>query len=145
MSRRIGFVAVSLRQSLLCWPCLLFRLEVSQSCTETGYRNMHGYFSDSSKHEKSMSHFEAYKMWKAFDTSEREYVLFSRARKEEIERHNEEVRINRNMLRILFESVLFPCQARISISCPVGIRAIIEKCLKRFDSILCLSAVCMED
>ena len=49
---------------------------------------------------------QAYKMWKTFDVSERVDILFSRARREEIERHNEEVRQNREMLRTLPEAVL---------------------------------------
>ena len=45
-------------------------------------------------------------MWKTFDVSERVDVMFSRARREEIERHNE-VRQNRGMLRTLSEAVLY--------------------------------------
>ena len=46
-------------------------------------------------------------MWKTFDVSERVDVMFSRARREEIERHNDEVRQNRGMLRTLSEDVLY--------------------------------------
>ena len=46
-------------------------------------------------------------MWKTFDVSERLDILFSRARREEIERHNEEVRQNREMLRTLSGAVLY--------------------------------------
>ena len=46
-------------------------------------------------------------MWKTFDVSERVDVMFSRARREEIERHNDEVRQNRGMLRTLSEAVLY--------------------------------------
>ena len=45
-------------------------------------------------------------MWKTFDISEKVAVMFSRARREEIERHNE-VRQNRGMLRTLSEAVLY--------------------------------------
>ena len=41
------------------------------------------------------------------DVSERVEVMSSRARKEEVERHNEEVRQNRGMLRTLTEAVLY--------------------------------------
>ena len=68
---------------------------------------MQGFLSDCQKHERARSHLQAYKMWKTFDVSERVDVLFSRARREEIERHNEEVRQNREMLRTLSEAVLY--------------------------------------
>ena len=45
-------------------------------------------------------------MWKTFDVSERVDILFSRARREEIELHNEEVRQNEDMLITLSEAVL---------------------------------------
>ena len=38
-------------------------------------------------------------MWKAFDLQERVDVQLSRARREEINRHNEEVRQNRKCLK----------------------------------------------
>ena len=85
-------------KGLFCWPCLLFRPGASQTWTETGYTNMHGFLSDCKKHEKTRAHLEAYKMWKTFDVTERVDVLFSRARREEVERHNEEVKQNREML-----------------------------------------------
>ena len=50
---------------------------------------------------------QAYKMWKTFDISERVDDLFSRARREEIEWYNEEVRQNREMLKTLSEAVLY--------------------------------------
>ena len=46
-------------------------------------------------------------MWKTFDVSERVDVMFSRARREEIEGHNDEVRENRGMLRTLSEAALY--------------------------------------
>ena len=61
---------------------------------------MQGFFSDCQKHEKAKSHMEAYKMLNTFDVSERVDVIFSRARKEEIERFTEEVRRNRVTLKI---------------------------------------------
>ena len=100
--------------SLYCWPCLLFKPGVSQSWTEKGYGNMRNVLSDGRKHEKSKSHMEAYKMWKTFDFSERVDVMFSRARKEEVERHNEEVRQNRGMLRTLSEAVLYLSKQELS-------------------------------
>ena len=46
-------------------------------------------------------------MWKAFDVSEGSDDMLSRARRNEIERHNDEVRQNRGMLRTLSEVVLY--------------------------------------
>ena len=95
------------KQGLFCWPCLLFMPGMSQTWTETGYSNMHSFLSDCKKHVKAKTHLEAYKTWKTFDVTERIDVVFSRARREEVDRHNEEVRQNREMLKILIEAVLF--------------------------------------
>ena len=48
---------------------------------------------------------QAYEMWKTFDVSERVDNLFSRARRDVTERHNEEVRQNREMPRTLSEAL----------------------------------------
>ena len=95
------------RQGLFCWPCLLFKPGVSSTWTLVGYKNMQGFLSDCQKHEKAKSHMEAYKMLNIFDVSERVDVIFSRARREEIERFYEEVRQNRVTLKILSEAVLY--------------------------------------
>ena len=63
-------------KGLFCWPCLLFRPGVSQTWTETGYTNMHGFLCDCKKHEKASAHLGANKMWKAFDVTERVDVYF---------------------------------------------------------------------
>ena len=75
---------------------------------------MQGLLSDCQKHEKSKSHMEAYKMLSTFDVSERADVIFSRARREEIERFNEEVRQNRVTLKILSEAVLYLSKQELS-------------------------------
>ena len=49
---------------------LLFRPGASQTWTETGYTNMHGFLSDCKKHEKASAHLGAHKMWKTFDVTE---------------------------------------------------------------------------
>ena len=95
------------KNRLFCWPCLLFRHSHSTSWTKTGYFDMHHFMSDCKKHERAKSHMEAYKLWRTFDTTERIDVVFSRARREEIQRHNEHVRQNRDMLKIISEAVLF--------------------------------------
>ena len=48
---------------------------------------------------------QAYEMWKTFDVSERVDTSFSRARRDVTERHSEEVRQNREMLRTLSEAL----------------------------------------
>ena len=65
------------------------------------------FFSDCRKHERSNCHLEAYKKWKTFDATERVDILFSRARREEVQRHNEQVRQNRETLKTNSEAVLF--------------------------------------
>ena len=50
---------------------------------------------------------ETYKIWKTFDLHERVDVQVSRARREEINRHNEEVRQNREMLTTIIEAALY--------------------------------------
>ena len=94
-------------QRLFCWPCLLFAPGKSQTWTRTGYADMRCFLSDCRKHEPSNCHLEAYKKWKTFDVTERVDILFSRARREEVQRHNEQVRQNREMLKTISEAVLF--------------------------------------
>ena len=68
---------------------------------------MQGFLSDCQKHEKAKPRMEAYKMSSTFDVSERVDVIFSRARREEIERFNEEVRQNRVTSKIYSAAVLY--------------------------------------
>ena len=62
---------------------------------------------DCRKHERSNCHLEAYKKWSTFDATERVDILFSRARREEVQRHNKQVRQNRETLKAISEAVLF--------------------------------------
>ena len=59
---------------------------------------MHSYTSDCKKHEKAKSHMEAYKSWKVLDSQESVDLLFSRARRDAVERYNEEVRQKGNSM-----------------------------------------------
>ena len=68
---------------------------------------MQGFLSGCQKHEKAKFHMEAYKMLNTFDVSEGVDVIFSRARREEIERFNEEVRQNIVTLKLFSEAVLY--------------------------------------
>ena len=67
---------------------------------------MHSFLSDCQKHEKAKLHMESYKTWKTFNVSSHESVdvLFSRARREAVERYNERVRQNREMVKNLTEA-----------------------------------------
>ena len=60
-------------------------------------------------YERAKVHMECYKTWKTFNVGSHESVdvLFSRARREAIERYNEGVRQNREMLKNLTEAVLY--------------------------------------
>ena len=71
------------------------------------------FLSDCKKHERAKSHMEAYKLWRTFDTTERIDVVFSRASREEIQRHNEHVKQNGDMLKIVSEAVLFPAKQEL--------------------------------
>ena len=53
-------------------------------------------------------------MWNTFDVSEGVDIIFSRARREEIEWFNEEVRQNRVTLKIVSEAVLFLSKQEVS-------------------------------
>eukprot|EP00795_Rhopilema_esculentum_P005751 gene5751-11021_t len=118
--------------------------KLSKIWTETGYNNMQGFFSDCKKHEKAKSHLEAYKTWKTFDVAKRVDVLLWRARRQEIDRHNEEVRQNREMLKILSEATLFLGKQELSFrghnesegSLNKGNYLELLECLANFDSIL---------
>ncbi|XP_046863144.1 uncharacterized protein LOC124456877 [Xenia sp. Carnegie-2017] len=93
------------KNRLFCWPCLLFRSSPRKSpWASTGYHNMHSFSGDSIKHEKTKSHMEAYKQWRLFDSRESVDVLFSRARREAVERHNEEVdcKVQREWMKVEF-------------------------------------------
>ena len=72
---------------------------------------MRGFLSDCKKHEKAKSHMSAFKTWKTFSAREardlRVDVMISQARREEIKRHNEEVRQNREMLKTITNAVLY--------------------------------------
>ena len=129
---------------LFCWPCLLFRpRRASQTWAETGYKNMHAILCDCQKHERAKSHMQAYKMWKTFDMLERVDVLFSRARRDDIEQHNEEVRQNREMLKTLSEGVIYLAKQELpfrghdesSSSLNKGNYRELLECLAKFDSV----------
>ncbi|XP_028403153.1 uncharacterized protein LOC114525891 [Dendronephthya gigantea] len=68
---------------------------------------MRSLMSDGKKHEKSKSHLAAYKMWKMFGVNVGVDSLLSQARRDEIQRHNEEVRQNREILKTETEAVLY--------------------------------------
>ena len=75
---------------------------------------MQGFLSDCQKHEKAKSRMEAYKMWRTFDIVERVNICFSRAKREEVEHFNEEVRQNRAALRTLTDAVLYLSKQELS-------------------------------
>ena len=87
-------------KKLFCWPCLLFCPGSSTTWTKNGYNNMQGFLCDCKKHEKAKSHMDAFKTWQTFTQTERVDVMLSHARREEIWRHNEQVRQNREILKL---------------------------------------------
>ena len=94
-------------KKLFCWPCLLFCPGKSPTWTKSGYNDMHGFLSDCKKHERSNSHMGAFKTWKMYGAGVRVDSLISQARRDEIQRHNEEVRQNREILKTITEAVLY--------------------------------------
>ena len=101
-------------QRLFCWPCLLSARGKSQTWTRKCYADMRCFLYDCRKHERSKCHFEAYKKWKTFDATERVDILFVRARREEVKRHNEQVRQNRETLKAIPEAVLFLSKQKLA-------------------------------
>ena len=95
------------KKKLFCWPRLLFCPGTSTTWTENGYNNMQGFICDCKKHEKAKSHMNAYKTWQTFAQSDRVDVMLSQARREEIRRHNEQVRQNREILKLLTDAILY--------------------------------------
>lgn len=68
------------------------------------YGNMRNFLSNGKGHEKLTLHMEISEMCTRFDFSKRADGKFSKARREETELHNEEVRQNRSMLGNLKEA-----------------------------------------
>ena len=73
----------------------MFAQGKSQTWTRKGYADVRCFLSDFRKHERSNCHLEAYKKWKTFDATERVDILLSTARREVVQRHNEQLRQNR--------------------------------------------------
>ena len=94
-------------EKLFCWPCLLFSPGTSPTWTKNGYNDMRSLMSDGKKHEKGKSHLSAFKTWKTYGANVRVDSLLSQARRDEIQRHNEEVRQNREILKTVTEAVLY--------------------------------------
>ena len=63
--------------------------------------------SDGKKHEKGKSLLSASNTWKTYGANVREDSLLSLARRDEIQLHNEEVRQNREILKMVTEAVLY--------------------------------------
>ena len=102
---------------------------------------MRCFLSDCRKHGQSNCHLEAYKKWKTFDATERVDILFSRARREEVQRHNEQVRQNRETLKTITEAILF--LSKQALRCHDESRDVLNKgnywelleCFAKFDSV----------
>ena len=95
-------------QRLFCWPCFLFAPGKSQRGQEKDMPICVVFFPIA----ECMSNRTA--IWRPirsgrhlFDATERVDILFSRARREEVQRHNEQVRQNRETLKTNSEDVLF--------------------------------------
>ena len=85
--------------------------------TRQRYGDMRCFLSDCRKHGRSTCHSEAYKKWKTFDATERVDILFSRARREEVQLHNEQVRQNRETLKTITKAILFLSKQELAFRC----------------------------
>ena len=111
--------------------------------TRQGYADMRCFLSDCRKHGRSNCHLEAYKKWKTFDATERVDILFSRARREEVQRHNEQVRQNRETLKTITKAILFLSKQELAFRCHDESRDGLNKgnywelleCFAKFDSV----------
>jgi hypothetical protein len=101
-------------KKLFCWPCLLFSPGKSPTWTKSGYNDMHCFLSDCKKHERSNSHMGAFKTWKMYGAGVRVDSLISQARRDEIQRHNEDVRQNREILKTITEAVLYSSRQELA-------------------------------
>jgi hypothetical protein len=75
---------------------------------------MRNSMSDGKNHEKTKSHLDlaAFKMWKMYWVNLQVGSLFSQARRDEIQRHNEEVKQKREILKAVTEAALSPSRRR---------------------------------
>ena len=104
--RKIGSV-VALPWKSCSVGRVLFSPGTSPTCTRNGCNDMRSLMSDGKKYEKGKSHLSAFKTWKTYGANVRVDSLFSQARRDEIQRHNEEVRQNREILKTVTEAVLY--------------------------------------
>ena len=115
--RRSGFVrrisSVVALPWKRCWPCLLFSPGTALTWTRNVYNDMRSSMSDGKKHEKGKSHLPAFKTWKTYGANVWVDSLLSQARRDEIQRQNEEVRQNREILKTVTDAVLYLFNANI--------------------------------
>ncbi|XP_071535018.1 zinc finger MYM-type protein 1-like [Panulirus ornatus] len=93
------------RSRLFCWPCLLFS-------KENGVWNKHG-FSDlnhlttaQQKHERSQHHVQSFFNLKMFG-KQRNDTLIDSQQKNEVSRHNEQVRKNREIMKRIIDVICY--------------------------------------
>lgn len=99
---------------LYCWPCLLFSNEKSTwNSTDKGFCDLNNIHTAVSRHEKSESHINAWIKFKSFGTSRIETQIDTLF-KIEIERHNEKVRQNREILKRFISITCFLAKQEIA-------------------------------
>ena len=93
---------------------------------------------------------DSFKTWQTFTQTERVDVVLSHARTEEIRRHNEQVRHNRDFLKFLTDAVLYLSKQELTFrahdesmnSLNIGNNRELLECYGRYDSVF-ERAVCM--
>lgn len=91
---------------LFCYPCLLFS-KSKNAWTSYGYNKLNNLCKDAKRHENSIEHKINWKTWKRYGKQQHIDVALSRARADEIERHNESVKSNRKVLEAVIDCTLF--------------------------------------
>lgn len=90
---------------LFCWPCILFSKEKSV-WTKTGFSDLSHLSSAQQRHERSQSHVESFLKCKMFG-KQRIDVLIDSQHKDNISKHNELVKKNRDILKRLIDAVCY--------------------------------------
>ena len=93
------------RSKLFCWPCLLFSRERSV-WNKQGYADLGHLTSATQKHERSQAHVKAFLDYRMFG-QQRSDTLINGQQKSEVNRHNEQVKKNRKILKRIIDAMLY--------------------------------------
>lgn len=92
---------------LYCWPCLLFSTERSTIWTKSGFTDLSNLHNVGKRHELSQSHIASQVALKKFGKTTRIEFSLSEQHRINIEKHNEQVKINRHIVGRLIDVTCF--------------------------------------